>query len=84
LAQKIINTLSGKELFENEQEHYCVHSPESLIEEVLSFAPKFSIETIDTDRLYISNLPKKLSFMYFGADGFLFLIMFLKLYKSLF
>jgi SAM-dependent methyltransferase len=64
--KKILNLILGKHLFKHDREHYCVHSPESLKKEILNFIPKAHLEIIDADYLYIPNLPKKISFLYFN------------------
>ena len=63
----LINKFSGKQLFKNEHEHYCVHSPKTLEEEIESFVPEATLLYSESDFVYLPNVPKKLSFIYFSS-----------------
>ena len=63
----LINKLSGKQLFKNEHEHYCVHSPQTLEHEIKCFIPEAKLLYSESDYVYLPNLPKKLSFVYFST-----------------
>ena len=62
-----INFVTGKRLFKNEHEHFCVHDPETLIKEIQSFVSDSTVLEIDSDLIYLPNLPKKLSWIYFST-----------------
>jgi len=64
--KSFINLMGSRTFFKHEHEHYCVHSPESLEKEILSFVPEAHLEMIDADDLYIPNLPKVVSLLYFN------------------
>jgi SAM-dependent methyltransferase len=62
----LINKISGKRLFKNEHEHFCVHDPKTLEKEVGSFIDSWEVVDVDSDFVYLPNLPKKISWMYFN------------------
>lgn len=65
-AKRLVNFISRRKLFKQLREHHCTHSPYSLIQEVRSIEPKAEPFYIDADFLYIPNVPKYLSFLYFN------------------
>jgi SAM-dependent methyltransferase len=65
-VKSILNLFGGGQFFKHDHEHYCVHSPESLRDEILSFIPGAHLDMIHADDLYIPNLPKRISFFYFN------------------
>lgn len=64
----LLNKISGKQLFLNEHEHYCVHSPATLTEEIRSFVNNIEVHTVIADSIYLPNLPGKFSHLYFSLD----------------
>lgn len=84
-VKSIFNFLGGKEFFKHDHEHFCVHSPESLTKEILRFIPDARLKEIDANDLYIPNLPKSISFLYFSYGWLVFLNGFLKfIFNSIF
>ena len=84
--KQLINKITGKQLFKNESEHYCVHNPSSLITEINGFLGNDFSMAVDADRIYIPNLPKKLSFYYFNMsfiklNNFLVRFLFHKIFR---
>ena len=84
--KQLINKVTGKQLFKNEEEHYCVHNPQSLINEISSFLGKDFSVGVDADFVNIPNLPKKLSFYYFNIsfiklNNFLLRLLFYKIFR---
>lgn len=64
--KQLINKTTGKQQFKNKHEHFCVHSPDSLINEIRSFINEAKTVEIDSDFMYLPNLPKKFSWVYFS------------------
>jgi hypothetical protein len=64
----LLNKISGKQLFLNEHEHYCVHSPTTLTEEIRSFVNNIEVHTVIADSIYLPNFPGKISPLYFSLD----------------
>jgi hypothetical protein len=72
-VKALVNRLTGKQLFKNEHEHFCVHSPASLDAEIRSFVPDAERVVCDSDFVYIPNLPKKVAFLYINQPFIKFL-----------
>ena len=63
-VKALINMITGKKLFKNEHEHFCVHNPDTLIKEISTFVPNVEVVFEDADFQYIPNLPQRLGFLY--------------------
>jgi len=79
--KRFLNMLGGGSYFQHDHEHYCVHSPDSLEGEILSFIPDARLEKVDADDICIPNLPKALAPIYFSrwwlsflSDGLKYLL----------
>lgn len=81
--KKIINRVSGKQLFKGESDHYRVHSPDTLIKEIRSFVD-LEVKSIRADSIFLPNLPKRLGFIYFSKNMMIFMNSLIKHFFSLF
>jgi SAM-dependent methyltransferase len=72
-VKNLLNCLLGGGNFQHEHDHYCVHSPASLEEEILRFIPKARLERVEADDIFVPNIPKKIGFFYFNIRWVAFL-----------
>jgi SAM-dependent methyltransferase len=60
----VLNKVIRKQLYKHDDDHFCVHSPESLIKDIQAFVPDAKVEQIAADYRHIPNLPKSAGFIY--------------------
>ena len=64
--KRIANCMLRRQILRHEDEHFCVHSVESLTNEVRGYVEEAKLIFLDADSRHIPNLPHKLSFIYFS------------------
>jgi SAM-dependent methyltransferase len=63
--KRLLGAVARKQVFTHAQDHYRVHSAESLIAEVTAALPGAAVEETAADDRHLPNLPKALSALYF-------------------
>jgi SAM-dependent methyltransferase len=56
-VKRLVNVVTGRQLFKYEEEHFCVHDPRSLTTEVCTAAPGVQPFLCDSDFMFIPNSP---------------------------
>lgn len=64
--KRLINRVTDGSHFRHEDEHFCVHDPESLSAEIRSFVPEAEVFIERAGYVCIPNAPKSASFVYFS------------------
>lgn len=71
--KRVLNFVFMKKTFRHADDHFCVHSPDTITHEISNYSPVFSPSFLRADFCYIPNLPQKLSFIYFNKCAVRFL-----------
>lgn len=66
-AKRLANWLAGGKRFMHDHDHYCVHTPDSLKQEVQGFDPSLRFNETRADFFFAPNVPHYLGWVYFSA-----------------
>jgi SAM-dependent methyltransferase len=64
--KRLLRKIISKRRLQNEDDHFRVHSPNTLVKEIYSVVNPISYH-ISSDFFYLPNLPKKLGWLYFST-----------------
>lgn len=62
--KRALRWLAGRPVFTNDFEHYCVHSPGTLTAELRSIVGTAEVTSVDSDSVFVPNLPAWISGIY--------------------
>lgn len=66
--KRAANRLAGRRVLLHTEHHFCVHTPQTLIDEVIAVEPRAVVKRVEADFIQLPNLPRALSWLY-AHDG---------------